>query len=152
MANSIENRSELELFLGGESTHAYEYLGSHFMEFAGRKGVVFRVWAPNAKSVAVVGDFNGWNIHANYMYRVLGTCVWETFIENVSEYDNYKYSVETPWGERIMKTDPYAFHCQMRPENASKIYDISGYEWATTNGMSSRKQIRTRTSLSTFMR
>ena len=130
MASIVDNRSELELFLSGESTHAYEYLGSHFMEFAGRKGVVFRVWAPNAKSVAVVGDFNGWNIHANYMYRVLGTSVWETFIENVSEFDNYKYSVETPWGERIMKTDPYAFHCQMRPENASKIYDINGYEWS----------------------
>ena len=76
MASIVDNRSELELFLSGESTHAYEYLGSHFMEFAGRKGVVFRVWAPNAKSVAVVGDFNGWNIHANYMYRVLGTSVW----------------------------------------------------------------------------
>ena len=69
MANSIDNRSELELFLSGESTHAYKYLGSHFMEIAGRKGVVFRVWAPNAKSVAVVGDFNGWNVHANYMYE-----------------------------------------------------------------------------------
>ncbi len=129
MANCIDNRSELELFLNGESTHAYEYLGSHFMEIAGRKGVVFRVWAPNAKSVAVVGDFNGWDIHANYMYRVLGTGVWETFVDNVYEYANYKYSVETQWGDRIMKTDPYAFHCEVRPENASKVYDISGYEW-----------------------
>ena len=129
MANNIDNNSQLELFLTGQSTHAYEYLGSHFMEIAGRKGVVFRVWAPNAKSVAVVGDFNGWDQHANYMYRVLNTGVWETFIDNVSQYDNYKYSVETQWGERTLKTDPYASHCQLRPENASKVYDLSGYEW-----------------------
>ncbi len=123
------NKSQLELFLTGHSTHAYEYLGSHFMDLAGRKGVVFRVWAPNAKSVSVVGDFNGWNQDANYMYRVLNTGVWETFVDGLAEYDNYKYCVETPWGDKTLKTDPYAFHCQTRPENASKVYDITGYEW-----------------------
>ena len=129
MASNVFNLSELDLFLKGKSTHAYEYLGSHFMEIGGRSGVVFRVWAPNAKSVAVVGDFNDWDENANYMYKVLGTGVWEIFIDNVSEYDNYKYSVETKWGERKLKTDPYAFHCQVRPENASKVYNIDGYEW-----------------------
>ncbi len=129
MASNVFNLSELDLFLKGKSTHAYEYLGSHFMEIGGRSGVVFRVWAPNAKSVAVVGDFNDWDENANYMYKVLGTGVWEIFIDNVSEYDNYKYSVETQWGERKLKTDPYAFHCQVRPENASKVYNIDGYEW-----------------------
>ncbi len=139
MASIINDRLELELFLTGKSTHAYNYMGSHFMEIAGRRGVVFRVWAPNAKSVAVVGDFNGWDIHANYMYRVFGTGVWEVFLDNVSEYDNYKYSVETPWGERQMKTDPFAFHCQVRPDNASKAYDIDGYEWGDNDWFEYKK-------------
>ena len=129
MAQNPDMYSQLELFLSGKSTHAYKFLGSHFMSIAGRDGVVFRVWAPNAKSVAVVGDFNNWDENANYMYRMLGTGVWETFIEGISEYDNYKYSVETPWGDRQQKADPYAFHAQTRPENASKVYDIDGYEW-----------------------
>ena len=129
MAQNIDTYSQLELFLEGKSTHAYKFLGSHFMSIAGRDGVVFRVWAPNAKSVAVVGDFNGWDENANYMYRILGTGVWEAFIEGIGEYENYKYSIENPWGGRQQKADPYAFHAQTRPENASKVYDIDGYEW-----------------------
>ena len=88
MAQNIDTYSQLELFLEGKSTHAYKFLGSHFMSIAGRDGVVFRVWAPNAKSVAVVGDFNGWDENANYMYRILGTGVWEAFIEGIGEYEN----------------------------------------------------------------
>ena len=129
MATNIDRLSELELFLSGESTHAYKFLGSHFMKIGDRSGVVFRVWAPNAKSVSVVGDFNGWDQNANYMYRLYNTSVWETFIDGLSEYDNYKYCVESSWGDRFLKTDPYAFHCELRPENASKVYDIDGYEW-----------------------
>ena len=107
MAQNIDTYSQLELFLNGQSTHAYKFLGSHFMTFAGRSGVVFRVWAPNAKSVAVVGDFNGWDENANYMYRMLGTGVWECFIDGIGEYENYKYSVENQWGGRQRKADPY---------------------------------------------
>jgi len=129
MSNTVDTRSELDLFLTGESTHAYKFMGSHFTKVGDREGVVFRVWAPNAKSVSVVGDFNNWDQNANHMYRLLNSSVWETFIDNLSQYDNYKYCVETPWGDKNLKTDPYSFHCQVRPENASKIYDIEGYEW-----------------------
>ena len=129
MANQVDNRTPLELFLSGDATHAYKYLGAHFTQIGDEHGVMFRVWAPNAKSVAVVGDFNDWNYDANYMYRVDGTGVWETFIPNIWEYANYKYAVETSWGEKRLKTDPYAFHCQLRPDNASKIYSIDGYNW-----------------------
>ena len=128
MAQNIDVYSQLDLFLSGKSTHAYKFLGSHFMEIAGRQGVVFRVWAPNANSVSVVGDFNGWDENANHMYRMLGTGVWETFIDGISEYENYKYCVENPWGGRQQKADPYAFHAETRPETASKVYDIEGYE------------------------
>ena len=127
MAFSInDTRPPLEQFLQGEAARAYHFLGSHFENWDGRQGVVFRVWAPNAKSVSVVGDFNDWNPDANYMYRMLGTGVWECFIDGIGEYENYKYSVESPWGGRQLKADPYAFHSQTRPETASKVYDIEG--------------------------
>ena len=130
MAFSInDSRPPLEQFLAGEATKAYEFLGSHFVTWDNRGGVVFRVWAPNAKSVSVVGDFNDWNPDANYMYRISDSGVWELFIEGVWEFACYKYCVETPWNDRIMKTDPYAFHCQTRPDNASRVYYIDGYEW-----------------------
>ncbi len=130
MAYSLnDTRPPLDQFLAGESTKAYEFLGSHFVTWDNRGGVVFRVWAPNAKSVSVVGDFNDWNPDANYMYRISDSGVWELFIEGVWEFACYKYCVETSWNERLMKTDPYAFHCQTRPDNASRVYYIDGYEW-----------------------
>ena len=130
MAYSLnDTRTPLEQFLQGESTRAYEFLGSHFVTWDNRGGVVFRVWAPNAKSVSVVGDFNDWNPDANYMYRISDSGVWELFIEGVWEFACYKYCVETPWNDRLMKTDPYAFHCETRPDNASRVYYIDGYEW-----------------------
>ena len=124
-----DERYPLDQFLAGESVRAYEFLGSHFVNWDGRDGVVFRVWAPNALSVSVVGDFNNWDQDANFMYRILDSGVWELFIEGVWEFANYKFCVETSWGERRLKTDPYAFHCQTRPENASRVYNIDGYEW-----------------------
>ena len=81
-----DERTPLELFLQGESVRAYEFLGSHFANWDGRDGVVFRVWAPNALSVSVVGDFNEWNPDAHYMYKLDNTGVWELFIEGVWEY------------------------------------------------------------------
>ena len=130
MAFSLnDKRTPLEQFLQGESVTAYEFMGSHFVNWGDRDGVVFRVWAPNALSVSVVGDFNDWNPDANYMYKIDNSGVWELFIEGVWEYACYKYCVETPSMQKVMKTDPYAFHCQTRPDNASRVYEIHGYEW-----------------------
>ena len=142
MAFSInDTRPPLEQFLAGESTKAYEFLGSHFVTWDNRGGVVFRVWAPNAKSVSVVGDFNDWNPDANYMYRISDSGVWELFIEGVWEFACYKYCVETPWNDRIMKTDPYAFHCETRPDNASRVYYIDGYEWNDASWYEAKKEV-----------
>lgn len=124
-----DERSPLDQFLQGESVRAYEFLGSHFVNWDNRDGVVFRVWAPNALSVSVVGDFNEWDSDAHFMYKISDSGVWELFIDGVEEFACYKYCVETPWGERRLKTDPYAFHCQTRPDNASRVYEIKGYEW-----------------------
>lgn len=82
----VDSRSPLELFLAGESVNAYEYMGAHKCYRDGLDGVVFRVWAPNALTVSVAGDFNSWDNMKNYMERVDGTGVWECFIPNVNQY------------------------------------------------------------------
>ena len=128
----VDSRSPLELFLAGESVNAYEYMGAHKCYRDGLDGVVFRVWAPNALTVSVAGDFNSWDNMKNYMERVDGTGVWECFIPNVNQYQAYKYCVETPWFEKLYKTDPYGYHCQTRPDNASLYYDLDGFEWTDT--------------------
>ncbi len=147
-----DERAPLDQFLQGESVRAYEFLGSHFVNWDGRQGVVFRVWAPNALSVSVVGDFNDWNNDANFMYKISDGGVWELFIEGIPEFACYKYCVETPWHERKLKTDPYAFHCQTRPDNASRVYEIDGYEWHDEKWYEYKKSIRTRVCLSMFTR
>lgn len=130
MAYSLnDERYPLEQFLAGDSVRAYEFMGSHFVNWNGRFGVVFRVWAPNALSVSVVGDFNDWDKDADYMYRISDSGVWELFIEGVQERTCYKYCVETSWHEKRLKTDPYAFYCELRPDNASRVYNIDRYEW-----------------------
>lgn len=124
-----DERYPLDLFKDGDAVRAYDFMGAHYVNWDGRNGVVFRVWAPNALSVSVVGDFNGWNQMANFMYKIDSCGVWELFIEGLQNYTIYKFCVETPWGEKILKTDPYAFHVQTRPENAGMIYDLDSYQW-----------------------
>ena len=95
--------------------NAYEFLGS----FMNGKKTVFRVWAPNAKAVSVVGDFNDWNCSANYMYNI-GYGFWETEIQGLKNFDVYKYAVVRCDGSIVLKSDPYARHFETAPSNASK--------------------------------
>ena len=123
----------------GTSRRAYDYLGSHFITREGQNGVVFRVWAPNAKSVSVVGDFNGWDASKNVMDKNEGG-VFALFVPGLHEYDCYKYAVLGKDGSTHMKSDPYGFHMQTRPDNATKLYDISGYEWHDDKYISEREK------------
>ena len=123
-----EDRNAQRLFHDGDSVRAYDFFGAHLVNWDGRDGVVFRVWAPNALSVAVVGNFNNWDKNSHYMYKI-GDGEWELFIEGIKEFDTYKYCIETPWFEKIMKSDPFAFHAESRPDNASKVFDIDKYNW-----------------------
>ena len=127
----------LYLFNKGENARAYEYLGAHFNA---DKSVVFRVWAPHAVGVSVAGDFNGWNNSANPMYRVDGSDVWEAVIPDLKVFDTYKYCIKTKDGRELMKCDPYAFHSETRPANASKLYDIEGYKWHDAKWMEKRRK------------
>ncbi len=115
-----ESRSALEVFHAGDAVHAYDLLGAHLVEQDGKQGAVFRVWAPNALSVAVTGDFNNWNQNADFMHKISGG-VWELFIEGITEFTAYKYCIETPALEKILKSDPFAFHFHTTPHIASLV-------------------------------
>ncbi len=127
----------LYLFNKGENARAYEYLGAHFCEDG---SVVFRVWAPNAVSVSVVGEFNGWQGGASPMYMVDDSGVWETVISGLRVFDTYKYAIRTKDGRELFKCDPFAFHAETRPANASKLYDIEGYEWHDSKWLEKRRK------------
>ena len=134
-----EARPALEVFHIGDSVRAYDFLGAHLVNRNDKNGVVFRVWAPTARSVSVAGDFNNWNNEANYMYNI-GYGVWEVFVEGVKEFCTYKYCIESEYGDRLMKADPYAFHAQTRPGQASVVYDIESYSWNDSEWFNKRKE------------
>ncbi len=130
--------AELETFLAGQAVRAYDYLGAHPENRDGTEGYVFRVWAPHAAAVGVMGDFNAWNEQANPLTRLEGG-VWEGFIPGLQRYDTYKYAVQTKDGRSLAKADPYAFHAETRPGNASKLYDLAGYGWGDESWLKWRK-------------
>ncbi len=121
-----ENTSDIPVYLfkQGRNCRAYEFFGSHLT----KNGAVFRVWAPEAVSVSVVGEFNGWNGEDCKMDRIADG-IWEKEIEGIKEFDAYKYLIVGRDGKERMKADPYAFHSETRPANASKVYELDGYCW-----------------------
>ena len=134
--------SEFDRYLFGEGNHyeIYEKLGAHLITFEGAKGVSFAVWAPNAKSVSVIGNFNGWDTRRHPM-RLLGQSgIWELFIPGLAAMDQYKFHVVQSTGKQVDKCDPYAFYAQLRPETASVIYPIGRYKWKDRKWMTARKK------------
>lgn len=117
---------DIDVWLLAEGTHhrPYEKLGAHPMEMDGVAGVSFAVWAPNARRVSVVGDFNGWDGHRHVMRFRYECGVWEMFIPHVMPGDFYKYEIVTVDGEIRLKADPYAFRSQLRPDTASIVHGL----------------------------
>ena len=116
------------LFKQGNNQEAYRYFGAHLCEENGEAGAVFRVWAPHAKVVSIVGDFNSWTPGEHPMEKVTDG-IWERFVPGIKQFDVYKYCITTPADELVYKADPYAFHAETRPSNGSKVFDISGFDW-----------------------
>ena len=136
------NTSDLPVYLfkQGNNCEAYRYFGAHLETRVGESGVVFRVWAPHAAAISVVGDFNSWKPGSHPMRKVDGDSVWELFIPGMKEYDVYKYCVTTRAGDLVYKADPYAFHAETRPSNGSKVYDLSGFAWHDAAWQSAQKK------------
>src|SRR5262249_42715920 len=123
--------SDFDLHLIGEGKHydLYEKLGAHPTQVDGVPGVRFAVWAPNARRVSVVGDFDGWDDRGHPM-RLRSGGIWELFLPGVTSGANYKYAIHS-WnqGYRMLKADPYAFWAEVRPGTASRVYELGGYHW-----------------------
>lgn len=119
--------------------HAWTYFGSHPCETDDGPGYLFRVWAPKAEAVSIVGDFNQWTPGVSLMKQI-GGGVWEGAVPGLVRYDCYKYAVTAADGKVRLKADPYAFHAETRPGTASKIYDLEDYQWEDGAWLSHRKR------------
>ena len=133
--------TEYDLHLLGEGTHyrEYEKLGAHLITFEGAGGVHFSVWAPNARSVHVIGDFNGWDNRRHPM-RLLGTSgIWEIFMPELGEGEKYKFEVRSKFNKhQAVKADPHGFCFERRPKSASVVCDIDGYRWGDSAWLEKR--------------
>ncbi len=120
-----EYQFPLYLFHKGENYKSYEFFGVHRIK---NDTFVFRLWAPHAQSVSLIGDFNGWDFEADYMMPI-SQGIWEIVLSGVNIYDCYKYAIRTRDGRIIEKADPYGFHCETRPGTASKVYELEKFKW-----------------------
>ena len=128
------------LFAEGKHYDIYEKFGAHPMTIDGVKGTYFAVWAPHARRVSVVGDFNMWDGALNPMQMMQTSGIYELFIPDVAPGAVYKYQILTRDGEILYKADPYGNQCQVRPDNANVVADLTGYKWKDTDWIENRKQ------------
>lgn len=133
--------SDFDLYLFGEGRllKSYEKLGAQLREVDGVKGVNFAVWAPNAHSVSVVGDFNSWDGRRHLMRKHIPSGIWELFVPGVQAGEKYKFRLRTPWGETFEKSDPYGFAAELPPHTASVVADTNHYGWNDQRWMERRR-------------
>ena len=134
--------TDYDVYLWSEGSHyrAYEKLGAHVTAHQGQLGVRFAVWAPNAREVSVVGNFNGWRFGANPMRPVKSSGVWETFIPGIGVGEIYKYAIHSHHrGYQVEKSDPFGFAAEVRPRTGSQVFDLAGYAWGDQHWMSHRR-------------
>ncbi len=133
---------ELDQYLFAKGTHykIYEVLGAHRAFSQEIQGVRFAVWAPSAKSVALVGDFNHWDGRANPMRSIGQSGIWELFIPGLTEGEKYKFEIKAESGELLLKADPYATYSELRPSTASIVFDVERFQWSDRAWMEKRVQ------------
>lgn len=136
MAESVDQY----LFGIGRHFEVYKRFGAHLAEKDGMEGVCFSVWAPSARSVSVIGTFNGWREEAGCMERLGDSGIYEIFVPGAIEGDLYKYCIHTRDGETLYKADPYAFESEVRPGNASRVAEIEDYCWRDQEWMEEREK------------
>lgn len=138
--HSLITAEDIEQFQKGQHYQIYQLLGAHRRSIKGVKGVLFAVWAPNATRVSVVGDFNLWDGRRHPMRRVPNSGVFELFIPDIEEGALYKFEIRSPYGDVFLKADPYANSAQLRPETASVVTDLQGFEWNDKIWLRERKR------------
>ena len=133
---------ELDQYLFGNGTHyeLYKKMGAHLVTVDGVKGVYFAVWAPHAKSVSVIGEFNEWDLNADMMQRHDPMGIYTKFVPGAKEGQLYKFCIETQNGGKIDKADPFENYAELRPGNASRITDISNLKWSDSSWMKKREK------------
>lgn len=131
--------SDLQLFHEGNHYNVYSFLGAHFIKNNGLEGVNFTLWSPNAKHVNVVGDFNNWSGIDYPMKQISESGIWSIFISGLEENELYKYEIHTKDGEIILKSDPYGYFAEMRPNTASVTTKIDKYKWNDDEWMEKRR-------------
>jgi len=138
---SSEWLSDFDTFLIGEGTHVrtYEKLGAHLCTMHGQEGVVFAVWAPNARQVSLIGDFNNWDTDAHPMYSS-DSGIWTLFVADLPEYSVYKYHIITQDNQGLDKSDPYGFAMEERPRTGSVVVDLNRYQWEDEDWLAGREQ------------
>lgn len=129
------------LFAQGNHREIYNKLGAHVTEIGGIKGVAFAVWAPNAKRVSVVGNFNNWDGRVNVMRKHISCGVWDIFIPDIHEGEYYKFEIKTQDDHILSKSDPMASYSEIRPKNASIVFDINHYHWNDEKWMQHRQNV-----------
>ncbi len=134
--------TEVDRYLFGNGTHyeIYEKLGAHPVNYKGKDGMYFAVWAPHAEAVSVVGDFNGWDPDADPMTVLEDSGIYETFVPSLSVGELYKFAITTKTGKVLFKADPYAFSAEYRPGTASVTADISHFKWTDAKWMEKRQK------------
>ncbi len=133
------DEAPMYLFNNGTNYESYRMLGAHKIKDNSGDGYLFAVWAPNAASVSVVGDMNGWDREKGIMKKHTNSGIWELFIEGATENQNYKFSIEDKSGKIVLKSDPYAFYSEVRPATASVTTDLS-YEWNDSEWIEKRSK------------
>ncbi len=132
------SKDDLYMLAEGHWYRSYEKMGAHPCTEDGRRGFHFAVWAPDVLGVSVIGEFNGWEPDANPLEETASGGVWQGFVPGAEEGQLYKYLVRTKRGDLLYKADPYAFHAECPPGTASRLADISGYEWSDDAYMAGR--------------
>ena len=133
--NNKDNNLAEYLFHEGTNYCAQDYLGAHFID---DKKCVFRLWAPHAVQVFVTGSFCDWEEFAYEAHKITSGGIYECIIDNIKEFDSYKFVIKTKEGKILHKADPYAFHSETRPGTASKVYNIEGFRWTDKAWMKNR--------------
>jgi 1,4-alpha-glucan branching enzyme len=139
LVHSLFTPESIQLFRDGRHFSLYEALGSHLTELDGTKGVQFAVWAPNAETVSVIGDFNYWTAHEHTLYpRWDGSGIWEGFVAGIGQGETYKYHIVSKNdGQVLEKADPFAAYCEIPPRTASVVWDIQ-HQWNDAEWMQKR--------------